>query len=91
MTAISINFRDGSLPTLGGCSGGCGSACAMSSATNDPLLEPEEHVLSTLERDGSRRWLRPRLSMGNLWKRRRIVAYLLMAVFRRDSPSADRR
>ncbi|WP_147870703.1 cytochrome c oxidase accessory protein CcoG [Stieleria maiorica] len=48
---------------------------------NDALLDAPEHVLSTMERDGSRRWLRPRLSMGAWWQRRRIVAYLLMVVF----------
>lgn len=51
------------------------------SPDNDALLAPEEHVLSTMERDGSRRWLRPRLSMGTWWKRRRVVAYVLMVVF----------
>jgi len=45
------------------------------------LLSPEEHVLSTLESDGSRRWMYPRLSMGRFWKARRIVAYLLIAIF----------
>ncbi|QDT03835.1 Ubp3 associated protein Bre5 [Rubripirellula lacrimiformis] len=43
--------------------------------------EPVTHVLSTLESDGSRRWLRPRLSKGGWWHKRRIVAYLLMVVF----------
>lgn len=46
-----------------------------------PLLEPEEHVLSTLEADGSRRWLTPKLSKGRFWQRRRIVAYALLAVY----------
>lgn len=46
-----------------------------------PLLQPEKHVLSTLEADGSRRWLRPKLSKGAMWKRRRVVAYLLLAVY----------
>ncbi len=46
-----------------------------------PLLTPPEHVLSTLEGDGSRRWLRPKLSQGVWWKRRRTVAYVLIAVF----------
>lgn len=50
-------------------------------SNNDALLTPEEHVLSTLERDGSRRWLRPKLSMGDWWKKRRVVAYVLMVVF----------
>ena len=76
MSSCSIHI-DRSLPTLGG----CGASCMMRSDANDALLEAPEHVLSTLERDGSRRWLRPRLSRGDLWKRRRIVAYVLMAVF----------
>jgi cytochrome c oxidase accessory protein FixG len=45
------------------------------------LLAPEQHVLSTLERDGSRRWLTPRLSRGRWLFRRRIVAYGLIALF----------
>jgi cytochrome c oxidase accessory protein FixG len=45
------------------------------------LLQPEERVLSTLEADGSRRWLKPRLSKGRYLTRRRIVAYALIAVF----------
>ena len=46
-----------------------------------PILPPEEHVLSTLEADGSRRWLKPKLSRGNLWTRRRILGYVLIAIF----------
>ena len=46
-----------------------------------PFLQPEEHVLSTLEADGSRRWLKPKLSKGQLLLRRRVVAYILIAVF----------
>ncbi|MEM8711272.1 MAG: cytochrome c oxidase accessory protein CcoG [Planctomycetota bacterium] len=45
------------------------------------LLEPEEHVLSTLEADGSRRWLFPKLVKGRLWNARRVVAYVLLAVY----------
>lgn len=45
------------------------------------LLAPEEHVLSTLEHDGSRRWLKPKLNTGKFWHRRRIVAYLLIAAY----------
>ncbi len=48
---------------------------------NDALLAPEEHVLSTLEKDGTRRWLKPKLSKGPWWQRRRIVAYVLMVIF----------
>ncbi len=47
----------------------------------ETLLQPEEQVLPTLERDGTRRWMQPRLSQGKLWQRRRIVAYVLMLVF----------
>lgn len=46
-----------------------------------PLLAPEEHVLSTLEHDGSRRWLKPKLSSGAFWQKRRVVAYLLIALY----------
>lgn len=45
------------------------------------LLTPNEHVLSTLEADGSRRWLTPKLSKGQLWFRRRVVAYFLLALY----------
>ena len=38
-------------------------------------------VLSTMNLDGSRRWLRPKPSPGRFWQRRRVVAYLLMLVF----------
>lgn len=56
-------------------------AAASRSGNNDALLQREEHVLSTLERDGSRRWLRPKLVTGDWWKRRRVVAYVLMVIF----------
>jgi cytochrome c oxidase accessory protein FixG len=45
------------------------------------ILEPEEHVLSTLEKDGSRRWLKPKLSKGKYLERRRWLAYVLIAIF----------
>lgn len=38
-------------------------------------------VLSTLEADGRRRWLTPRLSTGQLWRARRAVAFILIALF----------
>ncbi len=41
----------------------------------------DERVLSTLNTDGSRHWLRPRLSPGRFLLRRRIVAYMLIAIF----------
>ena len=43
--------------------------------------EAQEQVLSTLNKDGSRRWLEPRPSKGIFWKRRGVVAWLLVAVF----------
>ena len=49
--------------------------------SKDVLLEAPEHVLSTLERDGTRRWLKPKLAKGKWWNRRRIVSYVLMIVF----------
>jgi cytochrome c oxidase accessory protein FixG len=48
---------------------------------SDALLQPEEHVLSTMEADGSRRWLKPKLSKGTLLTRRRWVAYGLIFIF----------
>lgn len=38
-------------------------------------------VLPTLNEDGTRRWIRPRLSPGRHWRHRRAVAYALMVVF----------
>ncbi len=45
------------------------------------LLDAPEHVLSTLEKDGSRRWLWPRLVMGEHWKHRRWLGWALIAFF----------
>jgi cytochrome c oxidase accessory protein FixG len=42
---------------------------------------PDESVLSTLNRDGSRRWIRPRLSPGSFLTARRAVGWLLIAIF----------
>ena len=44
-------------------------------------LAPEERVLSTLNEDGSRRWLNPKLSRGKFLRARRIVAYILIVIF----------
>jgi cytochrome c oxidase accessory protein FixG len=38
-------------------------------------------VLSTLEADGTRHWLRPKLARGRFLRRRRVVAYALIALF----------
>lgn len=45
------------------------------------LLQPEGRVLPTLEADGSRRWLHPKVSAGRFWNRRRATAYGLIALF----------
>jgi cytochrome c oxidase accessory protein FixG len=42
---------------------------------------PNERVLSTLNRDGTRRWLRPRLARGRFLRSRRLVGYALIALF----------
>lgn len=45
------------------------------------ILTPDEHVLTTLERDGSRRWLFPRVSQGRFWRSRKAVGFTLIIVF----------
>jgi polyferredoxin len=50
-------------------------------AAQGPLLKPEGRVLATLEEDGRRRWIRPRLSPGSWWRRRRVVAWILIALY----------
>ena len=44
-------------------------------------LAPPDQVLSTLNPDGTRRWLAPRLAKGRFWKRRRVLAYALILLF----------
>ncbi len=41
----------------------------------------EQRVLSTLNADGKRNWLRPKLARGRFLRRRRIVGYALIALF----------
>lgn len=53
----------------------------MSTSQQLPVLPPEQRVLSTLDSDGRRRWLTPRLAKGRYWSRRRVVAYCLIAVY----------
>lgn len=45
------------------------------------ILESPEEVLSTLRRDGRRRWLYPTTSKGRFWKRRFVVGWLLIGIF----------
>lgn len=41
----------------------------------------QERVLSTLNQDGTRNWIRPKLARGRFLRRRRIVAWLLIGLF----------
>lgn len=50
-------------------------------ADDSPLLAPEDQVLSTLNPDGSRKWVRPRIVHGRWWKRRAVVAWALILLF----------
>jgi cytochrome c oxidase accessory protein FixG len=51
----------------------------MTVTSNAP--EAQERVLSTLNRDGSRRWIRPKVSKGRHYRRRFITAWALIATF----------
>ena len=48
--------------------------------SQDAQANPDR-VLSTLNADGSRRWLRPRVSPGRFLASRRVVAYALILIF----------
>jgi cytochrome c oxidase accessory protein FixG len=50
-------------------------------SNNETLLSLNERVLSTLNPDGSRRWLKPRPSPGTFRAARRVVAYALIIIF----------
>jgi cytochrome c oxidase accessory protein FixG len=45
------------------------------------VLESPEEVLSTLTRDGERRWMYPTVSKGYFWKRRLWVSVALIALY----------
>jgi cytochrome c oxidase accessory protein FixG len=51
----------------------------MTVTSNAP--EAQERVLSTLNRDGTRRWIRPKLSKGRFYRRRLITAWALIITF----------
>ncbi|MCC5822437.1 MAG: cytochrome c oxidase accessory protein CcoG [Phycisphaerales bacterium] len=48
---------------------------------SESLLGPQDRVLSTLNNDGSRRWLCPRPSDGRFVRQRRVVAWALIVLF----------
>ena len=81
MTPASESPSNVPLPTVGGCASSCNGCGSDNNGGADALLPADEHVLSTLERDGRRRWMHPKLSTGTWWHRRRIIAYFLMIVF----------
>lgn len=41
----------------------------------------EERVLTTLNPDGSRRWMQPTPAKGKYWQRRQLLGWLLIAIF----------
>ncbi|NUN16198.1 MAG: cytochrome c oxidase accessory protein CcoG, partial [Myxococcales bacterium] len=43
--------------------------------------EAKEQVLSTLNKDGSRRWMRPQVSRGRFYRARLILGWLLIVLF----------
>ncbi len=51
----------------------------MTITSNAP--EAQERVLSTLNRDGTRRWIRPKISKGRHYRRRLITAWALIITF----------
>ena len=55
--------------------------CVSNDDRSESLLTPNEKVLPTLNSDGSRNWIIPSLARGVLWKRRRWLAYGLIAFF----------
>ena len=56
-------------------------ASAGGAHAGGPPRAAAERVLPTLNVDGTRRWLRPRLSPGRFLSRRRAVAWVLIALF----------
>ncbi|MBI2529080.1 MAG: 4Fe-4S binding protein [Candidatus Rokubacteria bacterium] len=46
-----------------------------------PTSSAAKRILPTLNQDGTRRWLRPKLSRGRFLRRRRVVAWVLVALF----------
>lgn len=50
-------------------------------SSNNQVLESPEEVLSTLSRDGKRRWLYPKLATGTLYRYRKLLGYLLIALY----------
>lgn len=47
----------------------------------DMIVDSPDEVLSTMSKDGKRRWLYPVLSVGRFWKSRRVIAWTLIILF----------
>lgn len=52
-----------------------------SSPKGEQIIESPEEVLSTLGKDGKRRWLYPKVIRGTFFKYRRLLAYFLIALY----------
>jgi len=90
LTLVRLNAvaNDGASPKgkpgcrkCGDCPGGGEDCNGKKVTTITSMLPSPDHVLSTLEKDGSRRWLFPRLAKGRYWNRRRWFGYALIAFF----------
>ncbi len=57
------------------------STAAMAEAKPEEMPHLQGGGLTTLNADGSRKWLKPRLSEGRFWHARRVVAYALILLF----------
>lgn len=57
------------------------NTASPTTSPSSPSNPEDERVLSTLNADGSRRWLKPVLSKGRFLARRRAVGYALIALF----------
>ena len=76
---VDASKQSSCVTKCGKCSGS--GKCANQDDRSESLLTPEEKVLPTLNSDGSRIWIIPSLARGILWKRRRWLAYGLIAFF----------
>ncbi len=83
---IPLNVLPASASNRNACKTKCGKCngagkCTPRADRNESLLIPTEKVLPTLHSDGSRIWIIPSLAPGLHWRRRRWVAYALIAFF----------
>jgi cytochrome c oxidase accessory protein FixG len=48
---------------------------------DETLLKPEGRVLATMEADGRRRWLYPKIAIGRFFRARQVFGWSLIAIF----------